>query len=107
MHLAPLRTAATVSPEPSSVRLDLTHRHHHWPAGLLHVLVHALEPVHAHSNVPFGWVRRGKPAACAPASLAVAARPHIAALVVPTAGAPFIAGDLPTGVPAWARDVAS
>ena len=37
----------------------------------------------------------------------VAARPHIAALVVPTAGAPFIAGDLPTGVPAWARDVAS
>jgi len=35
MHLAPLRTAATVSPEPSSVRLDLTYRHHHWPAGLL------------------------------------------------------------------------
>jgi thiamine biosynthesis lipoprotein len=37
----------------------------------------------------------------------VAARPHIAALVVPAAGAPFIAGDLPTGVPAWAEDVAS
>ena len=37
----------------------------------------------------------------------VAARPHISALVVPAAGAPFIAGDLPTGVPAWARDVAS
>ena len=37
----------------------------------------------------------------------VAARPHISALVVPPVGAPFIAGDLPTGVPAWARDVAS
>ena len=37
----------------------------------------------------------------------VAARPHIAALVVPAAGAPFIVGDLPTGVPAWAEDVAS
>jgi thiamine biosynthesis lipoprotein ApbE len=37
----------------------------------------------------------------------VAARPHISALIVPAAGTPFIAGDLPTGVPAWARDVAS
>ena len=37
----------------------------------------------------------------------VAARPHISALVVPAAGAPFMAGNLPAGVPAWARDVAS
>ena len=29
-------------------------------AGAVHVLVRALEPVHAHSNVPFGWVRRGQ-----------------------------------------------
>jgi len=37
----------------------------------------------------------------------VAARPHISALVVPAAGAPFMAGSLPAGLPAWARDVAS
>jgi thiamine biosynthesis lipoprotein len=43
----------------------------------------------------------------AEASRYVAARPHISALVVPADGAPFMAGNLPAGVPAWAQDVAS
>jgi FAD:protein FMN transferase len=37
----------------------------------------------------------------------VAARRRISALVVPAAGAPFMAGDLPAAAPAWAADVAS
>ena len=37
----------------------------------------------------------------------VAARRRLSALVVPAAGAPFMLGDLPAGVPAWTRDVAS
>jgi hypothetical protein len=39
-------------------------RHRHWPVGplRLHLRAHALKPVHAHSNVPFGWVLAHGPA---------------------------------------------
>ena len=65
------------------------------PAGLAHVVVHALEPVDAHSNVPFGWVRRGKPAACSPVSLAAATRPRIVRSVIRHDPVPLHAAQAP------------